>query len=357
MPQKFKEIIIQLDEGIEDLSSFIKFCVNEGIKLFVCDPQRIKFDKVNFSIIHNSEFADIILIDKIEDIERVKVLKKPFIFSMEIKSKEDIEVVINAAKNGAYAVLVETSDWRIIPLENLVAEFQKLQSKLYTRISEPKEIKTLFGVLEKGVDGVVLTAKSIDEVREAKLILSPLNPIELKFAKVIDVREVGMGDRACIDTTSILSFGDGMLVGSRSNFFFLIHNESIGSEFTSPRPFRVNAGAIHSYIQVPNGKTKYLSEIESGDEVLIVNQNGTQKIVTVGRMKIERRPLMLVKAECDGEIGSVIVQNAETIRFVGRDGKLIAVTNLKKGDEVLVNISQKVGRHFGLSVEEFLLEK
>ncbi|MEM2339302.1 MAG: 3-dehydroquinate synthase II, partial [Nitrososphaerales archaeon] len=202
MPQKFKEIIIQLDEGIEDLSSFIKFCVNEGIKLFVCDPQRIKFDKVNFSIIHNSEFADIILIDKIEDIERVKVLKKPFIFSMEIKSKEDIEVVINAAKNGAYAVLVETSDWRIIPLENLVAEFQKLQSKLYTRISEPKEIKTLFGVLEKGVDGVVLTAKSIDEVREAKLILSPLNPIELKFAKVIDVREVGMGDRACIDTTS-----------------------------------------------------------------------------------------------------------------------------------------------------------
>ncbi|MCS7115865.1 MAG: 3-dehydroquinate synthase II [Nitrososphaerota archaeon] len=357
MSRRSKEIIVQIDDNVEDPSTFIKSCINEGIRLFICDPRRVKVERPNLSFIHNSEFADIILIDRIEDIERARSLKKPFLFSIRIDSKEDVKVAIDVAKSGAYATLVETSDWRIIPLENLVAEFQKLQSKLYTRASDLNELKTLFGVLEKGVDGVVLVAKGIDEVKRARSVLSPLNTIELKLAKVIDVRDVGMGDRACIDTTSILSFGDGLLVGNRSNFFFLIHNESIGSEFTSPRPFRVNAGAIHSYVQLPDDKTKYLSEVESGDEVLIVNRDGSQKRVTVGRVKIERRPLILVKAECDGEVGSVIVQNAETIRFVGRDGKLLAVTSLKRGDEVLVHKSNKAGRHFGLSVEEFLLEK
>ena len=65
------------------------------------------------------------------------------------------------------------------------------------------------------------------------------NPIfTIRPVKILEVREVGSGERVCVDTASMLTTGEGMLVGSRSNFMFLIHNESEGSAFTSPRPFR-----------------------------------------------------------------------------------------------------------------------
>ena len=65
-----------------------------------------------------------------------------------------------------------------------------------------------------------------------------------------------------------------MLIGNRANFLFLVHNESVGSSFTSPRPFRVNAGAVHCYTLSPDGTTKYLSELETGVEVLVLDIKG-----------------------------------------------------------------------------------
>jgi 3-dehydroquinate synthase II len=155
----------------------------------------------------------------------------------------------------------------------------------------------------------------------------------------------------------MLTTGEGMLVGSRSNFMFLVHNESEGSAFTSPRPFRVNAGAIYCYTIIPGGKTKYLSEMESGTEVLIVNKEGTTRRVTVGRSKIETRPLKLVRGEINGEVGTVILQNAETITFVTGDARLIPVTELKVGDEILGCAHPQTGRHFGIEVDEHIIEK
>jgi 3-dehydroquinate synthase II len=155
----------------------------------------------------------------------------------------------------------------------------------------------------------------------------------------------------------MLKVGEGLLVGSKANFLFLIHNESIGSSFTSPRPFRVNAGAVYCYTLLPDGKTKYLSEIESGVEVLIVNKEGLSRHVIVGRSKIETRPLRLIKAEMNGEQGSIILQNAETIRVVTMEGKLVSVTDLKVGAEILAHVSKYSGRHFGMEVDEYVLEK
>src|SRR5262249_6860716 len=127
--------------------------------------------------------------------------------------------------------------------------------------------------------------------------------------------------------------------------------------FTSPRPFRVNAGAVHCYTIIPDGTTKYLSELEAGVEILIVSDKGISRSSTVGRSKIETRPLKLIRAESGGEIGSVIVQNAETIRLVSKDRKLIAATNVKMGDEIVVSIRPSTGRHFGIQVDEFIVEK
>jgi 3-dehydroquinate synthase II len=66
---------------------------------------------------------------------------------------------------------------------------------------------------------------------------------------------------------------------------------------------------------------------------------------------------MLIRAEAHGENGTVIVQNAETIRLVGKDKHLIAVTDIRIGDEIMVFTRPSSGRHFGMQVDEFILEK
>jgi 3-dehydroquinate synthase II len=76
----------------------------------------------------------------------------------------------------------------------------------------------------------------------------------------------------------------------------------------------------------------------------------------VGRVKIERRPLLLVEAT--GPYGPVntILQNAETIRLVGLEGEAISVVKIHAGDQVLGYV-EKAGRHFGHKIEETITEK
>jgi 3-dehydroquinate synthase II len=53
----------------------------------------------------------------------------------------------------------------------------------------------------------------------------------------------------------------------------------------------------------------------------------------------------------------VILQNAETIRLMTKDGKLLSVTEVKVGDEVLGYAKPASGRHFGMEVDEYIVEK
>ena len=65
---------------------------------------------------------------------------------------------------------------------------------------------------------------------------------------------------------------------------------------------------------------------------------------------------MLIEAEAEGEPISLVLQNAETIRLVTPDGQAISATTLKPGDKVLGHI-ETAGRHFGMQVDETLIEK
>ena len=62
-----------------------------------------------------------------------------------------------------------------------------------------------------------------------------------------------------------------------------------------------------------------------------MDQEGNSKVAIVGRVKIEKRPLMLVEAESDGVILRTLLQNAETIRLVAEDGTPLSVAELKVG--------------------------
>jgi 3-dehydroquinate synthase II len=154
----------------------------------------------------------------------------------------------------------------------------------------------------------------------------------------------------------MFSLGEGMLVGSQSNGLFLVHSETLESEYVASRPFRVNAGAVHAYTLLPNGKTTYLSELKAGDEVLAVDSKGNTRNMIVGRCKIEKRPLLLIEARKDNVKLSTLVQNAETINLVDEKGKAVSVTKLKTGDRILAFLEEG-GRHFGMKIKETIEEK
>ncbi len=211
-------------------------------------------------------------------------------------------------------------------------------------------------VLEKGVDGLVITAADPVLVKEMlALVKSQRQTLELCSLEIRSVRSLGMGDRVCVDTCTLMGEGEGILVGNSSKGLFLVHAESLENPYVAPRPFRVNAGAVHAYILLPEGKTNYLSELKSGKKVLCINWKGEVRPLVVGRVKIEQRPLLLVEAMGPDGLVSMILQNAETIRLVGKEGNAISVVNLSPGDIVLGRV-EAAGRHFGYKIKETIVE-
>ena len=336
------------------LGKFLTQLESEGINIVYLDPKSITKIKTKLETIYPSSGAKYVVLEKESSSKpRGKKVGRKF----KVLSNNDIEKILISAKKGLDFVIVEVKDWKIIPLENIIAKLHKIHTKIFAIAKSPAEVRKMFSILEVGVDGVIFSSSSINEIREALVYLGTRN-FDLRPAKIIDIKEVGDGERVCVDTASMLHRGEGMLIGSRSNFLFLVHNESVGSSFTSPRPFRVNAGAVHCYTLSPDGTTNYLSEIETGSEVLVLDSKGKSRRATVGRSKIERRPMLMIKAQVGDEIGGIIAQDAETIRFVKPNGHLVSVTHLKKGDSVLVYSKSATGRHFGMEVsDEYILEK
>jgi len=271
---------------------------------------------------------------------------------IDIAGKADEERA--AAVPADRIVVLKMLDWTIIPIENLLAQRGK---NLIVQVDNSAQARLMVEILEKGVDGVLLNTTDINEIKKtAELVRGISEKIALVEATVTAVRQLGMGDRACLDTCTQMTLGEGMLVGNTASGFFLVHSESIDNPYVASRPFRVNAGAVHAYTMAPGGKTKYLADLKTGDEVMLVDYEGRSQIAYLGRNKIERRPMMLIEAEADGRPVSLVLQNAETIRLVDPQGKAIAVTSLKPSDKVLAHTTQG-GRHFGMKVEESLIER
>lgn len=270
---------------------------------------------------------------------------------VEIQSADDEDKIVELSRNKK--VVVQTKDWTIIPLENLVAR----TSNILVEAADLDEAKTAAGILEKGVDGLIITHQDPGKVHE---IITEIKwqhqALELVRFRIDRIRPLGMGDRVCIDTCTMMGAGEGSLVGNSSQALFLIHAESIENPYVSPRPFRVNAGPVHAYVMVPGGKTRYLSELKAGDEVLCVNHEGRVTAAIVGRVKIERRPLLLIEATGPKGAATTICQNAETIRLAGPEGEAISVVKLQPGDEVIGYV-EEAGRHFGHKIKETILEK
>jgi 3-dehydroquinate synthase II len=271
---------------------------------------------------------------------------------IDIKGKVDEDRA--AAVPQEKMVVLRMLDWTIIPIENLLARRGK---NIMVQVETSKQAKLMTEILEKGVDGVVLNTADINEIKKtAEIIQGITEKIVLVIATVTNIKQLGIGDRSCLDTCTQMSLGEGMLVGNTASGFFLVHSESIDNPYVASRPFRVNAGAVHAYTLAPGGKTKYLADLKAGDEVMLVDFHGKSQVAYLGRNKIEKRPMILIEAQAEGMPISLVMQNAETIRLVDPVGEAISITNLKPGDKVLAHI-EKAGRHFGMQVDETLIER
>jgi 3-dehydroquinate synthase II len=271
---------------------------------------------------------------------------------VEIRTPDDQARALQMAGRHE-AVHVDARDWRVIPHENLIAAYRRQGTRLIATAADAADAKVLLETLESGVDVVLLPAK---HARAAADALKAAAQESLVEARVTRIHPVGAGDRACLDTASLLAEDEGVLCGNASGALFLVASEARESGYVAARPFRVNAGAVHAYCLVPGGGTRYLSELRAGDEVLAVGRDGHARKVVLGRVKIERRPLLLIEAQTpEGKHVATLVQNAETIRLVGPQGTK-SVVALAPGDIILVRLDRG-GRHFGMSVDETVTER
>jgi 3-dehydroquinate synthase II len=290
-------------------------------------------------------------------ITRLKREGKKVALRINIKGKEDENTAVKAAELSTDYIIINCLDWRVIPLENLIARTRG-KSKLIAEVANAEDARLVLETLELGTDGVLMKASDADELMKTIALVKKQAPkIELVPAKVTAVKQISTGARVCVDTCDLMAPGEGILVGVQAAGFFLIEAEVHENPYVQSRPFRVNAGSLSMYTLASLQNTRYLSELKAGDEVLIVDRKGNVRPANVGRVKIELRPLILVEAEVEGKKIKTILQNAETIRLVTAKGSK-PVTELKAGDEVLAHLAMTGGRHFGVAVpDETVIER
>lgn len=276
---------------------------------------------------------------------------------VEITDAESLELACQVASTDRWAVL-SFRDPTKIPLEIVLAAADKAEGSIITGVADVEEAQIVFGVLEHGSDGVMLAPRSVGEAT-GLVAAAQDRPDDLKLVEleVRGIRRAGMGERACVDTCSHFRLDEGILVGSHSTGMILGCSETHPLPYMPTRPFRVNAGALHSYTLSAAGRTNYLSELRSGSRVLAVDSTGRARMVTVGRVKIETRPLLAIDAVSPSGVAvNLIVQDDWHVRVLGPGGAVLNVTELTPGTRVLGYLPTEQ-RHVGYPIDEFCIEQ
>ena len=267
-------------------------------------------------------------------------------------------------------IILEFDKWKMIPIENLIAICEGTGTKIAAKITKSVDVPGAAYALDIGIDAILINPKKelIDAAKIAKFQRQEQyqeysandeydEQIIMASSVISSVSNIKNSARYCIDLTTVLQVGEGVLVGSSASSLALIHGETIPSEFVPTRPFRVNAGSPHSYILMNDGKTKYISELKSGDEICIVKENGECRSGTIGRLKIEKRPFLQICWENNNDKPSnIFLQQAETVKLVCPNSQIVAVTEIKPGDKILT-YNNDGQRHIGMKISSDVEER
>lgn len=270
-----------------------------------------------------------------------------------------------AAVGSAEWVMLDATDGAVcVPAENLIAAGKEAGTRVAVVAANAQQVAGLAGALQLGVDALVIKANPScgdpstdlwESALQAKKTVPSKEPLagdsaadskkssatasNVQAAKVVSVTPVGgLGDRVCLDLIQLMNEGEGALVGSTAKALCVVQAETAQTGLVPPRPFRINAGPVHAYVAIKGGRTKYLSEVAAGDEIVIVDASAAvdgmplpSRCIAVGRCKIEPRPVLCIRfaaVDDDTEGGSaescragqIFLQQAETVRVTARRG-------------------------------------
>ena len=123
-------------------------------------------------------------------------------------------------------ILLDLGEWKMIPIENIIAACDGGPTKVAARISSPEQVLGAAFALQIGVDALLVNENTLQtaliaksqrgEVATEPVYESENQELELSLLEVVEVREGGVGDRVCVDLTSLLEPEEGMIVGSIS---------------------------------------------------------------------------------------------------------------------------------------------
>ena len=272
----------------------------------------------------------------------------------------------------------KASEWRMIPAENLIAAARSGGTKLAFVVDRGQDVVGLSRALELGVDALCIRSDAKESLWQAALDARKerRNAVEASLPVLATPREptvergicyrqdqpAVLADRVCLDLVQMLGTEEGCWIGSSAKLLALVLSEAAEASLVPSRPFRVNAGPVHSYVLLGDGKTtKYLCELQAGDELAVYNSlTGETRPVAVGRLKVEMRPCMIVGIETErGDISQLFLQQAETVRIGAPEGGVMSVTDLETAEwpsSILLRSSGS-GTHIGRSYDGKVVEK
>jgi len=274
-------------------------------------------------------------------------------------------------KRGYDFVVIDMHHATYIPFELLLAEAEGSPTRilrfvpiqgLQGTVDEVHQALNAFGTLESGVD-VLFRSPNPKEIKTLDTEIQEVlrGSIKLVEAEVVSVAHTGLGHRVCVDTTTLMTAEEGMIVGSTGWGGIFVCSETHYLPHMNLREFRCNAGGVHSYVWGPSNVAVYLSELRAGSRVLAVDTHGRTRVVTVGRVKIERRPLLLIESRVKPDDPpehyiKTFLQNDWHVRIMGADCKVRNSTLVRPGDRLLA-YADEPGRHTGIKVSESIVEK
>jgi len=252
---------------------------------------------------------------------------------------------------------------RLVPNEALLTASSRQGTRIAVVVCSEQHLKDLESILER-IDALAVSMELWDNAVQARSALASkanapmldtvrgglLLPAteELKAAEVESVRLIeGGGDRVYLDFIQMLTEGEGCLVGSTAQALCFVHAQTAPTGNQPARPFRINAGLVHACVALPDGRTKYLSDVVAGDQVLVMDVASlTTRGVTIGRCHVERCPVMCIDLRCQGNSFNIFAEHSDVVRLHVRrathgeeDATLspLPVTKVYKGDHVFVH--------------------
>lgn len=277
---------------------------------------------------------------------------------LSVDDRESLDYTVEMTEKLKH-VIIEFKDTTNIPLELVLAYSQKNNCQIYKKVAAGEDGWIASMVMEMGSHGVLLETVEPNDIIALKTKVDLLTQRKMPLIEltIIESTHIGIGDRICIDTTSYLKEDEGFILGSTSTGGILVSSETHFLPYMELRPFRVNAGALHLYAWNEQDKTDYLSELKAGSSMMTVDSKGNTRVVAVGRIKMEQRPLLLLRAKDNknNEV-NVILQDDWHVRVIGIKGEPLNCTELQPGDKVLGYTCQ-AGRHVGIKINEHIAEK